>query len=255
MKLNLQKIDGQKKIRNKDQVILFFYYLYKEDKCNNYNEFLITEDLINNFNNDIEDEVIVNKLYNYIKDNYDEFKELLNEFSEEPWKYANPVIWENNYNNEYFIKNLILSHRFEVYIDNLFKKNGVDIGLYYGRNGQYTGESEAGIEIKRDMRSLETGNMYFEYMERHYNYGEWVNSGILKDDNTRYFLIGDINEFYIIPKVRLCEILEKLMNKEYVKGARLVEARRGTSKGFIISKSEIERVSLSLEDLINDLKD
>ena len=81
------------------------------------------------------------------------------------------------------------------------------MGLYYGKDEQYyKGESELGIEIKRDIKASETGNLYIEYEERLRNRGQWVKSGILKDDNTKYFIIGDIGQYWILSKEQLIQI-------------------------------------------------
>ena len=50
------------------------------------------------------------------------------------------------------------------------------------------------------MRLQKTGNVYIEYQERMTNAGEWVDSGILKQDQTKYFLIGTVEEFFILPR-------------------------------------------------------
>lgn len=83
----------------------------------------------------------------------------------------------------------------------MFRRHGYDIGLFYGKDQQYhQGETKAGIEIKCDMRLQKTGNVYIEYQERMTNAGEWVDSGILKQDQTKYFLIGTVEEFFILPR-------------------------------------------------------
>ncbi|NRY63829.1 hypothetical protein [Clostridium beijerinckii] len=56
--------------------------------------------------------------------NQETITNLLKKLNDEPWNYVKPVIWRNNMGNDYVIKNLTLSHRFEIYIDCLFKSEG-----------------------------------------------------------------------------------------------------------------------------------
>ena len=115
--------------------------------------------------------------------------------------------------------------------------------MFYGKNQQYRqGETAAGIEIKCDMKLQETGNVYIEYQERITKDGEWVDSGILKKDETRYFLIGTVEKFYILPRTKLQSYYNRLV-KEHL-----------TSKGFIMSKRRAEQDSFTVEEVVNILK-
>ncbi len=149
-----------------------------------------------------------------------------------------------------------MSHRFEVYIERVFSDLGIDIGLYYGKEEQYDqGETKLGIEIKRDIKSHETGNIYIEFYERLKVNGNWYPSGILKNDNTRYFLIGDIDKYWILRKSDLIEIYKKLSqgNQEIPKGCRFANAGIGTSKGYLIPKYVADRLNVQLDVLIKEL--
>lgn len=118
------------------------------------------------------------------------------------------------------------------------------------------GETAAGIEIKCDMKLQETGNVYIEYQERITKDGEWVDSGILKKDETRYFLIGTVEKFYILPRTKLQSYYNRLVKYgEKLSGMRLVEEKEHqTSKGFIMSKRRAEQDSLTVEEVVNILK-
>ena len=70
-------------------------------------------------------------------------------------------------------------------------------------------------------------NVYVEYAEKSKasNY-DFVNSGILKNDNTRFFLIGTEEKFWIFQKNRLIEIYNeekelKKINKHPKEGLNL----------------------------------
>ena len=86
--------------------------------------------------------------------------------------------------------------------------------------------------------------------------GEWVDSGILKKDETRYFLIGTVEKFYILPRTKLQSYYNRLVKYgEKLSGMRLVEEKEHqTSKGFIMSKRRAEQDSLTVEEVVNILK-
>lgn len=250
-------IDSNIKVPYESQISLWVYTIIKTKNLKiKFDEFIMSEQLIDDFNRDIKDLNFRKNLEKMITNNSKVIQAKLDELINTPWEVIKPVVWNNNLNNEYFIKNLTLSHRFEIYIDCEFKNRGIDIGLYYGRYGQHNGECEAGIEIKRDIKSKETGNLYIEYAERHYNNGPWVDSGIFKKDNTKYFLTGNIEEYYILNKQELKNLYEKVekSNGKLNDGCKVVMAKRGTSKGFIIPKSVASKLSMSLDELVNIMR-
>lgn len=182
---------------------------------------------------------------------------MLQKFTNTPWVVVKPVIWGDRNRDAYYINNLTDSHRFEVYIDTLFAQNGVDLGLYYGRDEQYNqGENRLGIEIKRDKKSSEgSPNLFIEYQERlNPRSQEWVNSGILRDDNTRFYLIGDIDNFWVFNKEDLVYIYNQLYRgNSYYNGCRLVKVVRGTSRGYIIPKDYANQIAISFEELLQQI--
>lgn len=246
-------INAEEKVPYKSQISLWIYSKMLNNNST-FDNFIMSEKLIDEFNKLIQDNEFRNKFQQMFISEKKTIDCLMNTFLEKPWKIIKPVIWNNNLDNPYFIKNLVLSHRFEIYIDCKFKDRDFDIGLYYGRDGQYNGENAAGIEIKRDMMINKTGNIYIEYSEKHYaNNHNWVNSGILKDDNTRFFLIGDIDKYYILQKNDLINIYQRIRenDKELIeKGCRFVSANRETSKGFIIPINVAKEIELTIDDVI-----
>lgn len=136
-------------------------------------------------------------------------------------------------------------------MERMFQERGVDIGLFYGKDEQYfSGESRLGIEIKNDKESLNTGNLYIEYQERLDIFGSWVDSGIFKKDNTIYLAIGTYENVFFLRKSKLKAIFEKAEAYEQY-GIRLVAARRGTSKGFIVPIPFASRISETIEQVID----
>ncbi len=241
-------IDCERRLTAEEHFYLFTYYQIVNGRQIRYSDFHIHENHIDQYNNlssdmkkDIEDRV-----------NRDpQFPQFVADFNHEPWKYEKPVLWNDRAHSDYFINQLEESHAFEVFIDYEFKNQGIDIGLYYGRDSQYSGESEAGIEIKYDKRSRETRNFYIEYQERMWNDGPWVDSGILKEDNSRFFLYGTMAGYVIFERETLLDYYERLMAGERIPGIILVrEQQHQTSKGFILKPEVWQGITLSVDQVI-----
>lgn len=249
-------IDPQEKVPYESQIALWAY-LALTGRSRRFEDFVMSEALIKRFNADIRREDVRRQLDGILRREAATVDRLLQAFQTEPWTVVKPVVWNANAGNCYFIENLTLSHRFEIYIDCVFKVRGLDIGLYYGRELQYSGENAAGIEIKRDMMAVKTGNLYIEYAERHYAAGSWIASGILKDDNTRFFLLGDVGKYYILRKSDLLGLYEALTGtppRPVPPGVRKAEAKRGTSLGFLLPARLAEGMAPPLAELAQHCK-
>lgn len=245
----IEFINCEQRLTAEDHFYLFTYYKAETRRQILYSDFHIEETLIDSYNGlalnekkKIGDTVSLDPGYS----------QFLAAFNKEPWKYEKPVLWKDRKHSDYFIAQLESSHAFEVFIDCAFKQLGVDIGLYYGRNAQYSGESDAGIEIKYDKRSKETHNFYIEYQERMWNTGSWVDSGILKDDNSRFFLYGTMSGYVIFKRETLLNYYNRLMKGERIPGIMLVrEQQHQTSKGFILKPEVWQGITLSVEQVIS----
>ena len=79
------------------------------------------------------------------------------------------------------------------------------IGAYSSRKYQNEyGESASGIEIKHDMRMKETGNLYIEVAEKsNADLANYTPSGIMRNDNTWLYLIGDYEQAFLFSKHQL----------------------------------------------------
>ncbi len=172
--------------------------------------------------------------------------------------YPKPIIWEERNHTGYYEKQLEESFCFEIYVYLTFYKRGVDLKPYWDRDGQDSGENELGVEIKNDKLSVQTGNFYIEYAEKSNsdNY-VYVPSGILKADNTRFILIGVIDDYLIFEKQVLIKIyhtqsqrLKDTGKTDY--GYRFVRIK--TSKGLLIRKDIAEQIAISLDIVIETLK-
>ncbi len=245
------KIDFEKRMSFDEHMRLYFYNKIKYGEQCSYDEWHIRESLIADYNAEI-DENIDTEINVYMAENSELVEELR---QREVWEFEKPVIWNDRNRSDYYITNLEDSHRFEVYAEQIFKNYGMDIGLFYGKSQQYNlGETKEGIEIKCDKRSEETGNYYIEYQERLNNYGKWVNSGILKDDNTKYYFYGVINNYSIFSRNSLMKYYEKIViqNNPPVAACRMVQIN--TSKGFIIPKDEAKKIRVYPSTVVRKIK-
>lgn len=254
----IEYIDGQKRLTCEEHIVLWFYcYEFIAGKSvRDYKDFQITESLIDEYNapQNRERRIQIQKMVEDSKARLDLFRD---KYAQQIWDYEKPVLWSDRKKTDYYIEQLNASHRFEVYIDDLFCRHGYDIGLFYGKEQQYNqGETKAGIEIKCDMQLPKTGNVYIEYQERMTKAGQWIDSGILKPDQTRYFLIGTVGEFFILPKKKLQDYYYRLVkDRETIKGMRLVgERAHQTSKGFIINQQRAKQDHISVQEVIDNLK-
>ena len=212
-------IDLQRNLSAEEHLLLYWYSVMVENSNVGYENFRITESLIMRFNR---------YMHNW-----------RTEFYNNPADFEKPVDWDRTRTKtEYFRQQLAKGHEFEIWAQGEFKRYGLDIGGYNSEKGQFTGENKFGIEIKYDMRMNETGNIYIEYSERLKSSQNWIKSGILKDDNTKYWLVGNESKYFIFQKQTLLNVYSRLLNNQKVAECRMVEEKlNGTSKGFIMSVS------------------
>jgi hypothetical protein len=95
-------------------------------------------------------------------------------------------------------------------VDLLLSEIGLVISNYSSRYYQYNkGESRQGVEIKMDLRILETGNVSIEVAEKSRADKEcWTPSGIMRDDNTWLYLQGNYEIIFIFGKHFLRQLYE-----------------------------------------------
>lgn len=236
------RIDYLSNLTSDNVLVLYWYYIVIKEKNKkeviSYNDFKVTQSLINEFND-------------YCRDWEKKYE-------------SNPslhkvVNWDLDRNKtDYYETQLNIAHQFEIYVEKEFKKRGIDLGAYSDTR-QYEGENEFGLEIKNDLKNLETGNYYIEYKERMKNSMDWVDSGILKNDNSKFILLGNENNLAIFEKRTLLNIYNELVIKgQNVYGCKMVaENTHGTSKGFIIFKNAINRYcfATSIDEFIDKIKE
>lgn len=137
-----------------------------------------------------------------------------------------------------------IGHEFELWVEKECKKYGVDLGMYYDER-QFEGENALGLEIKHDSKLAETGNVYIEYLALNKDETEFINGGITKNDNSKYWLIGTEKEYYIFYKRDLLKLYCKIADGSYVKDWGYKKAERRTSKGFIISREKCKELMIA----------
>jgi len=100
------------------------------------------------------------------------------------------------------------------------------------------GENKAGIEIKRDGKFKETGNIYIEIAEKSNPQNlNFISSGIYRNDNTWLYLIGDETKIYIFSKKHLVIYRTKRLFRE---------VETPTSKGFLIPVDKAEKLAIKI---------
>lgn len=94
------------------------------------------------------------------------------------------------------------SARFQDYVADLLYDIGIPINLYTSYKYQIEkGESRAGIEIKLDKQMKK--NIYIEIAERHSINEQFVTSGIMRQDNTLFYVIGNYEHIRMFSKKQL----------------------------------------------------
>jgi len=119
---------------------------------------------------------------------------------------------------------------YEKFIVDKFKEYGITLTLTKDFNEQINiGETYEGYEIKFDDKYKETSNLWIETQERTKIDNKYVESGILRNDNTIYYVIGDYECVFIFSKDKL---------KELKKTHDIRENNMKTSKGYLLTVIE-----------------
>lgn len=92
----------------------------------------------------------------------------------------------------------------EFVVKTMLAKRNIKLDIFRTLEQQfYVGESAQGYEIKLDRNFRKTGNLYLEVGEKKPSADVYIDSGILRKDNTVYYLIGDYSEIFILSKRQL----------------------------------------------------
>ena len=254
---------------SQDHLEYIHIYVYSEiiisQKCieevqiENYKQFELTDIIITSFNCWIEkkcpEKELVDAWFITKIEEYNVFKENFGTTYT-----AKVSLWSDRYKNNYYKGKLQDSFIFENYIASLLENEyDLEIGSYLTPEGQYDlGENALGIEIKNDTLIAKYGNVYIEYQEKSQSSNAvYINSGILKNDNSIYFLIGTIDAFYIFKKKRLLEIFydETENNKKGINSKRGIKFKEiATSRGFVYPVKNAIPDTISLDLMVKEIK-
>lgn len=239
-------------------------YLYKkifkdEEKISfinqtDYNNFKIDEKFIEEYNSIIKNTVKMEEIESW-KKRYSKVVWFFNLKFKELFE-AKVIHWNDRKKTEYFNQKLQQGHNFQELIKDLFlKKYGINLKMFSTKEGQYKlGECEEGIEIKNDARYKETNNLYIEFEEKSNGNNQlWVKSGILKNDNTQFYLIGDEIKFWILEKKELISLYSDAL-KGVKPHPRFRFVQIPTSKGLLIPCEYADKICLRIEDVIKNIK-
>ncbi|MBA7557570.1 hypothetical protein ES705_50331 [subsurface metagenome] len=142
-------------------------------------------------------------------------------------------------------ENLKLGKKYEDFIKCILKeKFNYNLHPYKTKEGQYEfGENKEGIEIKYDNIMKRTGNIYIEIAEKtNKNNLNFIPSGIYRNDNSIWYLIGDYQTIYIF-KIK---DLRQAYEDEYY----YMLKENPTSKGFLLSKIQARILANKLYTII-----
>jgi hypothetical protein len=95
--------------------------------------------------------------------------------------------------------------QYQDFIADLLYPLGLVVVPYSSRLYQHTvGESRTGVEIKLDQKYADTGHLWIEIAEKaHPRDGNYVASGIRRDDNTWLYVIGNYDTVFLFAKRHL----------------------------------------------------
>lgn len=100
---------------------------------------------------------------------------------------------QERYGNGYYAEKLEQGLQFQDFCTRQLYQRGIVIVGYASRKYQNAeGENMLGAEIKRDGNFRKTGNLYLEVAEKaHPDRPNYTASGIMREDNSWLFVIGD----------------------------------------------------------------
>jgi len=148
--------------------------------------------------------------------------------------------------NEYRLQKEEDGKEFQKFVEKLFKEILLwDITCYKTRGEQFEiGENKAGVEIKWDEITETSKNVYIEYAEKaRIRGGLYAFGGILKNDNSWLYVVGDKTRIFVFDiNILRCIYKENRKKKKY----SWIENRTKTSLGFLMPKKDARKICLFL---------
>ena len=127
---------------------------------------------------------------------------------------------------EYYDKQRNDGQEFQDFCSIHFAKRGIPVTNFSSRKYQIEkGENLQGYEFKFDKQFRKTGNLWIELAEKtNAQNSNYINSGIMRSDNTMFYIMGDYEGVYLMQK-KILIIISKSYN--------VIENNMKTSKGFL----------------------
>ncbi len=109
------------------------------------------------------------------------------------------------------VSSIAIGTDFEKYCSGVFLKMGIQLTPCITKWAQFNiGEDLEGYEFKLDAKHTDYGHLSIEVAERAWNGGPWRASGIFRNDNTRQYVQGNKEIFWIMPKHILVEYAKSI---------------------------------------------
>lgn len=142
------------------------------------------------------------------------------------------------YNNGYYQRKLQQGLEFQDVVTKELYQRGIVVVGYASRRFQNSeGENMLGAEIKRDDNFRTTGNLYIETAEKsHPDNPRFVPSGIMRQDNSWLFVIGDEQTIYIF-STKYLRMLVKQKKWRFI-------GDKPTSQGYLMPIDDAEKYSI-----------
>lgn len=149
------------------------------------------------------------------------------------------------YANGYYKKQLEVGLQFQDVVTRELYLRGIVVVGYASKRFQIEhGENMLGAEIKRDDKFRSTGNLYIEVAEKsHPDNPRFVPSGIMREDNSWLFVIGDEKTVWVFSTKYL-----RMMTVE-AKQSRYERRQKTTSIGYLLPVHDADRYCVRRIDI------
>lgn len=152
--------------------------------------------------------------------------------------------------SDYYKKKLQQGLEYQDFVFDQFRHmDGMPIflGAYSSQKYQYEkGESPSGIEIKYDSQIKKYQSIFIEIAEKSdASLPNYTPSGVMRDDNTWLYLVGDYEQAFIFPKRKLQVVCNP--DNPYIDFKEIATAR-----GYSFPLDYIERESLCAKHVVFD---
>ena len=141
----------------------------------------------------------------------------------------------------YYIGNLEEAKEFQDFVCISLINRGIVLSNMSSKKYQYNhGENIQGFEIKYDKKFRTSTNLYIEYQEKSDpNNTNYVESGILRNDNTWIYCLGDYDGIYLMQK--------SVLKAMYIGNNTYRHVSTPTSKGYLLPVCEADKYFTYIE--------